>query len=196
MAEIGIGITANFASIDTDGKEVELTGDAEETSTSVSNDVLVPEVFIEAISDNGWAVGFAYIPARELGAKSRTDTSPTADTETADAGTYTAKAEIKNVMQLYTDIPIGPVYAKLGISRAGIKTQEVNPTSTTYGDKDVNGYTVGLGFKGDVFTNAFYKIEATYTDFDEFREMDSNSDHRVIANTEVTSLKLSTGIKF
>ena len=196
MAEIGVGVTANFASIDTDGSETELTGDTEKTTASVTNDVVIPEVFVEAITDNGWAIGFAYIPARELGAKSRTDTSPTADTETGDAGTYTAKAEIKNVLQLYTDIPVGPIYAKLGVSRAGINTKESNPTGTTYGDKDLNGYMVGLGFRGDMLTNAFYKIEATYTDFDEFREMDSNSDHRVIADTEVKSLKFSTGIKF
>ena len=196
MAEIGIGVSANYANIDTDGKEVELTGDKETTTASHSNDVLVPEVFVEAIADNGWTVGFAYIPARELGSKSRTDTSPTADTETGDAGTYTAKAEVSNVVQFYTDIPIGPVYAKLGLTAAELKTEEVNPTGTKYGDENVIGMTVGIGYRNDILANSFYKIEATYTDFEEYKEMDSNSDHRVTANTDITSLRLSFGTKF
>ncbi len=199
MADMAIGVTANFAQVDTDGKEVELTGDEETTSKSVSEDIVIPEIFVEAINDQGWAIGLAYIPARELGAESRTDTSPTADTETGDAGTYKAEAEIKNVVQVYTDIPVGPVYLKLGYSRADINTKEVNPTGTTYNDGSVNGYTVGAGYRGEMpilMDNGFYKVEATYTDFDEFRQTDSNSDHRVIANTEVTAVKLSVGTQF
>ena len=198
-ADVAFGVTANFAQIDTDGKEVELTGDAEETTKSVSEDVVIPEIFVEAINDQGWAIGLAYIPARQLGAESRTDTSPTADTETGDAGTYKADAEIKNVVQIYTDIPVGPVYVKLGFSRADIKTMEENPTGTSYNDSTVNGYTVGAGYRGEMpilMDNGFYKVEATYTDFDEFRQTDSNSDHRVIANTEVTAVKLSVGTQF
>ena len=52
-AEIAVGITANFSTMDTDGKEVETTGDAETNTASVSEDVLIPEVFIEAVGDNG-----------------------------------------------------------------------------------------------------------------------------------------------
>ena len=65
-ADVAFGVTANFAQIDTDGKEVELTGDAEETTKSVSEDVVIPEIFVEAINDQGWAIGLAYIPARQL----------------------------------------------------------------------------------------------------------------------------------
>ena len=49
MAEIGIGVSANYANIDTDGKEVELTGDKETTTASHSNDVLVPEVLLKRL---------------------------------------------------------------------------------------------------------------------------------------------------
>ena len=33
-ADLGVGISANFASIDTDGSETELTGDGEKTTAS------------------------------------------------------------------------------------------------------------------------------------------------------------------
>ena len=198
-SEVAIGITANFSELDTDGSETELSGDLEKTNASASEDVTVPEVFAEVIADNGLVIGVSYIPARELGAKSRTDTTPTADDETADAGVYSAKAEVENVVLLYTNIPVGPVYAILGYTRASMKTLESNPTGTTYGDKDVNGYTYGIGYRGQglpFVSNGFYKAEVAFTDFDEFSATDSNGDHKVTASTDVTSVKISVGLQF
>ena len=73
MAEIGVGITASFASIDSDGKEVELTGDTETTTGSIEEDVEVVEFFAEIIGENGLTIGASYVPTRSLGSKTRTD---------------------------------------------------------------------------------------------------------------------------
>jgi hypothetical protein len=197
-ADLGIGISANFASIDTEGSETELTGDLEKTTATHSNDVTIPEVFAEAVADNGFAVGLAYIPARKLGSKSRTDTTPTADDETGDAGVYTAKAQVNNVIQIYTDIPIGPIYAKLGATRATLKTQEKSPQSTSYEDSDVTGLTYGIGYKNDlpIIANGYFKVEYTHTSFDEYSDIDSAGDTKVVADTEIDSLRISLGTKF
>ena len=197
-AEIAVGITANFAELDTDGSETELTGDAEVTNASISEDVVVPEIFIEAVNDSGLAFGIAYVPSRDLGRKTRTDTQPTGDDDT-DNGTYVADAELKDVIQVYTDIPVGPIYAKLGYSRANLKTNELSISGTTYENQHVNGYTVGVGYRGDsipLMGAGFYKVEATYTDFDEYSKDSSNGTKRVKADTEVTSLKISVGTSF
>ena len=66
---------------------------------SHSEDLLVPEVFIEHITDNGGAIGISCIPTRELGNKSRSDTTTTGDGQ--DTGTYKAKAELKNFIMIY-----------------------------------------------------------------------------------------------
>ena len=198
-ADLGVGISANFASIDTDGSETELTGDGEKTTASHSNDVVIPEIFVEAISDNGFAIGLAYIPARELGSKSRTDTQPTADDDN-DAGTYTAKAEVKNVIQIYTDIPIGPIYAKLGATRATLKTQEKSPNGgADFQNADVNGYSYGVGYKNDLpflLPNGYFKLEYTHTNFDEYSDIDTNGDSKVVADTEIDTVRISLGTKF
>ena len=76
---------------------------------------------------------------------------------------------------------------------------EVNPSNTTYEDKTVNGYTLGVGYRGQSIPflgGGFYKVEATYTDFDKFSATDSNGDHEVEADTEVTSVKISLGTTF
>ena len=97
---------------------------AQKNTGSHDEDAVVPELFIEASGDNGVTVGMSYIPTRELGNKSRSDTNSDGDT-----GTYTAKAELDNVVQLYVDVPFAEtfgstVYGKVGIQHATISTLE------------------------------------------------------------------------
>ena len=108
-------------------------------------------------------------------------------------------SELKDVIQIYTDIPVGPVYAKLGYSRANLKTNEVSISKTTYENQYVDGFTVGLGYRGDsipMLGGGFYKLEASYTSFDEYSKDSSNGTKRVKADTDVTSLKISVGTTF
>jgi len=195
MAELAIGVTANFSSIDTSGSETELSGDLEKTTASISEDAVIPEVFIEAVSENGFAVGVSYVPVRELGAKSRTDTSPTADLELGDAGDYNAKAELDSLFMVYTDIPIGPVYVKLGVQRAELLTKESLNEGDDYEDATLLGYTVGAGYRGTL-GDAFYKAEISYTDFDQYSDISTSNVHKVVADTEITAIRLSMGFAF
>ena len=163
---------------------------------SFSEDVVIPEMFVEAIADNGWTLGLAYVPVRELGTKTRTDTSPTADTETADAGDYKASAELESLVMLYTDIPIVMgTYIKLGVQRASLLTTESLDGGNDYDDADLLGYTVGAGYRGTL-GEAFYKAEVSYTDFDEYSDISTSLVHKVVADTEITSVRLSAGFTF
>ena len=193
-ADIGIGVTGAAHFFDASGTETTRTS-GQKNNGSHSEDVVVPELFIEAISDN-FAIGISYIPVRELGNKSRTDSGDQS------AGTYTAKAELDNVIQLYTDIPMGDVgnfsiYGKLGVQHATIKTLESLNSGSTYPDEDVLGFTVGLGAKGDLAfgNNLYYKAEATYTDFEDY-SADSSAGNKVEAELEDVAVKLSIGYKF
>jgi len=192
-ADIGIGVTGAAHFFDASGTETTRTS-GQKNNGSHSEDVVVPELFIEAISDN-FAIGISYIPVRELGNKSRTDAG-------ISSGTYTAKAELDNVIQLYTDIPMGDVgnfliYGKLGVQHATIKTLESLNSGSTYPDEDVFGFTVGLGAKGDLAfgNNLYYKAEATYTDFEDY-SADSSAGNKVEAELEDVAVKLSIGYKF
>ena len=197
-AEIGIGITGAYHMFEASGTETTRTSGQKNTGTH-DEDVLVPEIFVEAVLDNGGAVGVAYIPTRELGKKSRSDTSTTGDGQ--DTGTYKAEAELENVIQLYADIPLlGPMlYGKVGIQHATIETLESLNSGSTYPNKDVMGYTIGLGTKGDLpyGNDLYYKVEATYTDFEDYEaESDSTPANKVVADLEDTAVKVSIGYKF
>ena len=196
-AEFAVGITGALHSFDVSGTETIRTS-GEKNTGSHSEDVMVPELFLETASGSGLEVGISYIPTRELGSKSRTDTGDQS------AGTYKAEAELDNVIQLYADIDLAevggyPVYAKIGLQHATITTLESLNSGSTYPDQDVTGFTIGLGTKGDVPTldNAFYKAEVTYTDFEDYSaESNSTPANKVEADLEDIALKLSIGYKF
>lgn len=191
LAELAIGITGAYYSLDTEGSETELTGDTEKSTASSEENFEGLEIFGEIVTDTGFVLGASYIPARELGAKSRTDSN-----SEGDSGTYQAKAEVDNVVMFYADVPIGPVYAKLGISRAELVTQESLNSGSSYDNEDVFGYTLGLGKRGDFYGGTFYKAEFAYTNFDSYEDTSSDGEKKVEADTEVMAIKLSVGKTF
>ena len=197
-ADVGIGITGAVHMLDASGTETTRTS-GQKNNGSHSEEAIVPELFIEAISDEGVVVGLSYIPTRELGSKSRSDSNSGGDT-----GTYKAEAELDNVIQIYADIPFGEfqgynVYGKVGLQHATIATLESLNSGSTYPDQDVYGFTLGLGTKGDLAfgNNMYYKAEVTYTDFEDYTA-DSNSSpaNKVEAELEDIAAKFSIGYKF
>jgi len=194
-AEMGIGISGAMHLIDGTGSETTRTsnqvnnGSHDETAT-------VPELFIEAIGDNGLAFGISYIPTRDMGSKSRSDTNSDGDT-----GTYKAKAELDNVIKFYTDIPAGsiagyPTYIHFGIQHVTLTTLESLNSGATYPNKDLLGATVGLGTKGDLpfGNNLYYKGEVTYTNFETYEA--DGAGNKVSADLEDYAARLSIGYKF
>ena len=94
-AEMGIGISGAFHLIDGDGKEVTRTS-GQINRGSHDETAVVPELFLESINDDGLAIGLSYIPTRDMGSKSRTDSN-----SEGDSGTYKAQAELDNVIKFY-----------------------------------------------------------------------------------------------
>ena len=196
-AEVGFGITGAYHMLEADGTEI-ARNSAENNSGNHSEDVLGPELFLETITDDGLAMGVSYIPTRDMGSKSRSDTNSEGDT-----GTYKAAAELDNVVQIYFDAPItdaygSNVYAKFGLQHATIVTLESLNSGSTYPNEDVIGLTLGLGAKGDLpYGNLYYKLEGTYTDFADYEETAaSGAGNTVTAELEDVALKLSLGYKF
>ena len=195
-AEIGIGVTGAHHMIEGDGTET--TRESLQKNTgSHSKDVTVPEIFIEAIGDNGFTLGLSYIPTRNMGSKSRTDTNGGGDT-----GTYKAEAELENVALIYADIPVYalggfPLHAKVGMQHVTLNTLESLNSGSTYPNVDLLGLTVGLGTKGDLpfGSNMYYKAEVTYTDFEDVN-IDSSADNNLEADLDSTAVKVSLGMKF
>jgi len=185
---LGIGIAGSMNTLDTSGSETQRqTGTV--ASTSVSEEVDLPEMFAEYVADNNFAVGLSYIPVQELGSKSRTDT----DMATA---TNTASAELDNMFMLYVEVPIyAGLYVKGGMSSVTIVTTEVLGTGSSYDDQNVMGTTLGVGYKMGFGDSGFYgKIEYLETEYDGYD--DDSAGNKVTADTETETSKISLGYKF
>ena len=192
-AEIGIGISGAMHFISGDGTETTRTSN-QKNAGEHDEEAVVPEIFIEAIGDNGIALGVSYIPTRDIGSKSRSDTNSDGDT-----GSYKAAAELDNVIKFYTDIPAGsivgyPTYIHLGIQHVTLSTLESLNSGATYPDADLFGATIGLGTKGDLGGNLYYKAEVSYTDFETYDA--TGAGNRVQADLTDTAARLAIGYKF
>ena len=194
-ADMAIGITGAMHSFDVSGTETTRTSGQTNTGDH-SEDVVVPELFVETGGD-GITFGLSYIPTRDMGSKSRTDTGDQS------AGTYKAEAELDNVVQLYVDYSVteyagAEIYLKGGIQHATIVTLESLNSGSTYPNRDVLGYTLGIGAKGDLpIANTFYKADLTYTDFEDYSASAADKNgNKVEAELEDVAVKLSVGYKF
>ena len=194
-AEMGIGISGAFHMLEGDGTEITRSSNEKNNGTH-SEDALVPELFIEMIGDNGSALGISYIPTRDMGSKSRSDTNSEGDT-----GTYKAAAELDNVLKIYGDIPMGDIYGSTGYLHVGIQHVEVVTleslnSGASYPNKNVFGYTVGFGAKGDLAygNNLYYKGELTYTNFEAYEG--DGAGNKVNADLEDIAARLPIGYKF
>tara|TARA_E500000178_G_scaffold113516_1_gene113463 strand:+ start:145 stop:795 length:651 start_codon:yes stop_codon:yes gene_type:complete len=196
-AEMGIGVSGAMISIDGDGSETTRQS-GEVNKGSHSEDTVIPEVFVEFIGDSG-AFGISYIPTRDVGSKSRTDAESPGDTD-SDDGTYSAKAELDNVIKVYGDINVGSFaggtpYLTVGLQHVELVTLESLNSGATYPNKNLFGYTVGLGLKGDLpYGSLYYKGEVTYTDFETYEA--DGAGNKVVADLDATAARLSIGYKF
>ena len=151
-AEMGIGIAGALHMIDGSGEETTRTS-GEVNKGSHDEIAEVPELFIEAIGDDGLTFGVSYIPTRDMGSKSRSDTNSEGDT-----GTYKAAAELDNVFKFYADIPTGyaSTYVHVGVQHVTLATLESLNSGASYPNKDLLGATVGFGTKGDLPLETIY----------------------------------------
>ena len=123
------------------------------------------------------------------------------ETYEGDTGTYKAAAELDNVIQVYTDIPVANnFHVKLGLQRVTLTSLESLNSGSEYPDADLFGATIGWGYSGDIpyGNNLYYKAEVTYTNFETYEDSSSGNStgNKVSADLEDTAAKLSIGYKF
>ena len=196
-AETMIGITGALHMLDVSGTETTRSS-GERNTGSESENAVVPEFFIEKEAD-GVALGLSYVPTKNMGSKSRTDTN-----SEGSSGTYRAEAELSDVFQVYVDYTVSQyagadIYLKGGLQFATIETLESLNSGSTYPNEDVYGFTLGIGAKGALpyGNNLFYKADITYTEFTDYENDDeAGTGNKVEADLNDTAVKFSVGYKF
>tara|TARA_B100000963_G_C22612813_1_gene665754 strand:- start:1204 stop:1827 length:624 start_codon:yes stop_codon:yes gene_type:complete len=183
-AEMSYGVGLIIGQVDSDGTETE--GTAADTSTrSASFEEAFAGVDLFAEYDfGGYTVGLQYIPIdKDVGDGSRTDSN-----SEGDSGTRTASATVEDMIGIYTNVPFGAdgLYGLLAYNQASVVTSE-SLNASSYGNKDIDGYSVGLGYKGGPV-----KYELYYTDFEDFTITASGGNsNSVAADIDALTFRMS-----
>jgi len=201
FAGMNIGISGAFTALSSEGTETTKSSE-EKNNGSKDEDVVVPSLFVEYVADSGLAIGIDFVPGEaELGDGTGSDD----DAETS--GANKASAELSGHTTIYALMPLGSggAYFKGGVAIASVDTTETLATGTTYGNEDVDGIMVGVGFQKDGDQGLFIRAEATYTDYDDVRFLgsfngnsvgDSAVRNTVDADIDATALRISIGKSF
>mgnify|MGYP001274067717 CR=1 FL=1 len=201
-AEKRIGISGAYTMFSSDGTET-IKSSGTKTSKTHDDEAVVPSIFFEIANDNGLAVGLDFIPAEaELGsgknARTDTDTDDASDT----AGDNKVSAELTSHTTLYLSKTLGDsgAYFKGGMAFATIDTTENLATGTAYGNEDVTGILVGVGFNRDRDNGTFLRTELTYSDYEEVKftgSADADGVKNVIdADIDAIAFRVSLGKAF
>ena len=121
-----------------------------------------------------------------------------------DTGTQIIKASVEEMITMYVAMPImsSGLHVKLGFSQATLKTEENLATGSTYKDVDLDGTSVGMYYDGDIGDMAFYRVEGSYTEYDDIKATGTQvgaaaGKYNVIdAELGGVAAKLSLGFRF
>ena len=202
--EFGIGVSGSMALVSAEGTETESANTGAEGSVrdaSVDAMTGVGSIFAEVILDEfyGITIGAEIVPMSadvSDSTHSRSDTSVAASGEgVTGTNTRTADAEVENFTTLYTEIPLGGIFIKAGLSQIDINTLENALTNGgTYKNDTVDGVTYGLGIKGE-WAGFYTKLAMERTDFDEYVSS-SGTTNTITADLDVDQIKFSIGKAF
>ena len=195
-AEISMGISATALYYDASGEET-VKSSGTKNSKSDTGIAPIPSFFIERELDTGVTVGLDVVP---YGAKVADFSNARTDTDTDDAsdtaGNNKGDVNFKNLVTLYAskDLANG-MYAKFGVSRVTVETDETVATGSTYGDEDIMGITLGLGTERDLNNGAFMRIEGQVSAF-QGATFNGSADSDSVKNTIELDDFTTAGIKF
>ena len=205
---LGIGVALSAARISASGTEVETGSQTAEThAAAVHNNTAIGSIFAEYTK--GWlTVGLDYVPvdadvSDKTKTRNDTETSTTASQtdETTTARAQSAQAQISDHLTAYVEVG-SAAYLKAGYVQVTVDTQEKLGTGSTYGNADLNGVLLGVGYKGDWGSNGFYKLEGTYTNYDSLSITSGvartgvTTNNKITADLDVSQIKLGVGFRF
>lgn len=206
MAGAGFGVTGSIAAIGASGTEADKNGAADTSvrKAEASNNAAVASVFAEYTFDNGFTLGVDWMPgSADVNSSSitRADTTPTeAPANTKDNITRKAAAEVDNHLTYYAEVPLGGsgLYGKLGMVTLDVNSNETSATAGGYGNDSTDGVLYGLGYKSELGSNSFYKVEGTHTEFDTITLNGKSADkgNKITADVDVTKITFALGYAF
>jgi len=177
-----IGVTVTGGVFEADGASEIFSGDhsgnrtsdkVTKSSASEGEDaeaaVVMGSIFFEAALTDIVSLGVSYVP-HSMDSET-TENIQNIGNLPADPGSGEARNTVKvSFDDLTTVYALGNlsdnIYAKVGYVEVEVVTDENLATGGAYGNTDLDGYTIALGYSMDLADGMFARFEASYMDLD------------------------------
>ena len=180
-AGINVGVSLSAGVFEVDGAKEEFKG--AHSSSASPGDVTknastdgdsaeglfgIGSIFVEKTLGDRFAIGLDYVPhSLESETAENIQNIPDGSVLINAQATNTVKVEFEDYTTAYLMLKANEnVYAKIGYAMVEVATKEVLGTGGAYGDTDLDGYTLALGYNRDLDNGTFLRLEGNYVSLD------------------------------
>ena len=202
-----LGVSLSAGVFDVDGAKEEFKGahvgvgspgDIVKSATEDDAEALyaIGSIFAEVKVSDEVAFGLDYVPH-----SLDTETTENAQRELGTAQNNTVQVDFENLATLYATVQVPALdglYAKVGYVQVDVVTNENLGTGGAYGDTELDGFTVGIGYQRDVQNDTFVRVEANYMELDGATLVNQNDSQKSVTADGITGYgaRLSVGKSF
>ena len=177
---LGVSLTAGVFSVDGAKEEfkgahagVGSPGDVSKPNSTHGDEAEglfgITSVFAEYSVNDQVTLGIDYVP-HSLDSETAENVQPditTSTTSTTQTNTVQVDGEdMTTIYAILTPPDAGVAYLKVGYMQVDIITNENLGTGGAYGDTDLSGMMLGLGYNHELQDGAFVRLEANYMELD------------------------------
>jgi len=194
-AEIGVnvGVSGQMGLFAATGNEVE-------SSEITGNDTEVAgigygSVFIEKTLGDRFSFGIDYVPS----ALSTDTVESVRGVPAAAPVTNTLQIDFKDLTTFYVALNVTEnMYLKAGMTTVDVITNESLETGSSYGNTDLDGTLLGVGYNRDFDNTMFVRVEGNYMNFDGTSLTSTTNANNVVTlkNLDGVTGKISIGKSF
>jgi hypothetical protein len=156
-------------------------------------------IFIEKTLGQYLLVGIDYVPSALETETSETIVNDKGATDASTKKTNKVQVDFEDLTTYYVGLNLGDsgAYVKAGIVTVDVITNEKMGTGSTYGNTDLDGTLIGLGYNRDFDNGMFVRAEGAYTEFDGASVTSSTTVNKITLNSlDGVTGKISIGKSF
>ena len=156
-------------------------------------------IFIEKTLGQYLLVGIDYVPSALETETSETIVDDKGATDASTRQTNKVQVDFEDLTTYYVGLNLGDsgAYVKAGIVTVDVITNESLGTGSTYGNTDLDGTLIGLGYNRDFDNGMFVRAEGAYTEFDGASVTSSTSVNKITLDSlDGVTGKISIGKSF
>ena len=141
---------------------------------------VVGSVFFEKEINDKFTIGLDYVPMSMA-----SETSENEQNTGAYPGsnvTNKVQVDFEDLTTIYALMAVNEnVYLKVGMMTVDVKTNESLGTGGSYGDTNLDGRMIGIGYDRDLSNGSFLRLEANYMDLDGVTLVNANDSDKSVS---------------